>query len=125
MNVNHAHAKTVLLKLKRGIKMQIRKAGYEDYGMREDEVRRLIAYCRSGTIFDDHEMLLQAAKAAKRDIANLLYFSITNKCSWEKLDTINYVPISKGDFYAYRRKTLALFRQALIKCGKWEKIMNK
>lgn len=100
--------------------MRIRQVGYEDYGFSDEEAKKLLAYCHDPRKFGEHELLLKSAISAQKEIANLLYFSITNNCSWERLDNIQYIPISKVDFYAYRRKALALFRNALIECGKWD-----
>lgn len=100
--------------------VRVRSRGFEDYGFRSGEAKQLLAYCQDPRRFEEHELLLRAAKTSKREIANLLYFSITNKCSWDQLDKMEYLYIGKGDFYAYRRKTLALFRDTLIACGKWD-----
>lgn len=100
--------------------MRTRERGFEYYGFTEEEAKRLLAYCQDHQKFEEHELLLKSAKAARKEIASLLYFSIANNCSWEKLDKICYIPFLTTDFYAYRRKTLALFRDALIQCGKWD-----
>lgn len=102
--------------------MRVRQMGYEDYGFSDGEAKLLLAYCQDAQKFNDHELLLKSAISSRKEIANLLYFSITNNCSWDQLGKIDYLYVGKGDFYAYRRKTLALFRDALIACGKWDKL---
>ena len=37
----------------------------------------------------------------------------------KKMDKNVYQNIGKGDFYGHQRRTLAIFRKALIKCGKY------
>lgn len=48
-----------------------------------------------------------------------LYFSLIRGLSWEQLDKRTMQQYSKGDFYGYRRKTLGLFRAALLECGRY------
>ena len=92
--------------------MRTRNKGYSDYGFKPGEEKRLIQYCRSCE-FDKSRQLLMAAIDSNSDLANDLYYSIVGNVSFDNLNMIKYIPASKGDFYGYRRKCLALVRDLL------------
>lgn len=99
--------------------MKTRQMGYADYGFDEKEDKKLKAYCTRPE-FEDQILLFHACLEANRYISAVLYFSIANGVSYEDLDRIKYVPISKGDFYGWQRKAMSLFRDMLIMNGKWK-----
>ena len=98
--------------------MKTRETGYDDYGFEEKEDKRLKAYCRSAE-FEDHILLFHACLSANRQLAATLNYSLVNALSYEDIDKKCYIPISKGDFYGWQRKALAIFREMLILNGKW------
>lgn len=93
--------------------IKTREKGYRDYGFEPGEEKRLIRYCRSNE-FDRNQELLIYSISANETLANDIYYSIVNDISFEDLTKIKYIPASKNDFYAYRRKTLANMRNWLI-----------
>lgn len=100
--------------------MKTRKMKCSDYGISRTEMTRLKKYCKNYTDDESDELLKDAARAANASIANRLYDSIRNGKSYEKLDRESYMPISKVDFYGYRRKCLYTFKNLLLFCGKWK-----
>lgn len=91
-----------------------------DYGISKTEMARLKEYCKNYTDEESDRLLKDAAYAANASIANRLYDSVRNGKSYETLDREVYMPISKVDFYGYRRKCISTFRSLLLFCGKWK-----
>ena len=98
--------------------MRVREATYSDYGFNLGEERQLQEFCRRPDFAED-ALLLECAKKANSVIGGDLYFSLIRGLSWEQLDKRTWQRYSKSDFYGYRRKTLGLFRAALIECGRY------
>lgn len=98
--------------------MRVRERRYSDYGFNPGEEKRLQEFCRRPDFAED-SLLLECAKKANTTIGGDLYFSLIRGLSWEQLDKRTWQQYSKVDFYGYRRKTLGLFRAALIECGRY------
>ena len=98
--------------------MRTREKGFADYGFSQGEETKLKEWCRKPD-FTEEFLLLESAKMANKDIFNDIYFSIVRGVSYEKMDFKVYQNIGKGDFYGYQRKTLAIFRDGLIECGRY------
>ncbi len=98
--------------------MRTREKGFSDYGFSPGESDKLKAWCQRPD-FSEEFLLLESAKMAHESIFNDLYFSIVKGLSYEKMDSKVYQSIGKGDFYGHQRKTLAIFRKALIECGRY------
>ena len=98
--------------------MRTREKGFVDYGFAPGESDKLKAWCQKPD-FSEEFLLLESAKMANASIFNDIYFSIVRGVSYEKMDFKVYQNIGKGDFYGHQRKTLAIFREALIECGRY------
>ena len=98
--------------------MKRRYMGFDDYGFRPGEEKQLKEWCKK-LDFSEEFLLLESAKMANPNIYHDLYFSIVRGVSYEKMDEKVYQYIGKGDFYGHQRKTLAIFREALIECGRY------
>ena len=98
--------------------MRVRESSYSDYGFNPGEERQLQEFCRRPDFAEDF-LLLECAKKANATIGGDLYFSLIRGLSWEQMDRHTCQMYSKSDFYGYRRKTLGLFREALIECGRY------
>ena len=98
--------------------MKRRYMGFDDYGFRPGEEKQLKEWCKKPD-FSEEFLLLESAKMAHESIFNDLYFSIVKGLSYEKMDFKVYQSIGKGDFYGHQRKTLAIFREALIEVGRY------
>ena len=99
--------------------MKVRRMSYSDYGFNNGEEKELKEYCRNEG-FADYEMLLQSSISANPAIAGDLFYSLLNGLSYDSLTKIKYIPYSKGDFYAYQRRCLSVFRNFLLLYGKWK-----
>ena len=82
------------------------------YNVTEEEKRWLLIYCRSTKA--DRDLIMECAMDADPGTAKMLFKSLTEKRSYERL---GFVPRTKGDFYAYRRKLLANLKKKLIENG--------
>ncbi len=91
--------------------MKTRDKSYDSYGLGEDDIERAYSECRRPENF---YLLFSAAQTANPDISVALAFSLAYNVSYDKLESWCYIPYSKGDFYAYRRKTLAIFLRGNI-----------
>lgn len=98
--------------------MRTREKGYSDYGFKQGEEKQLQEFCRQSDFAED-SLLLECAKKSNSAIGADLYFSLIRGLSWEQLDKRTMQQYLKNDFYGYRRKTLGLFRAALIEVGRY------
>lgn len=92
--------------------MLTREATYEDYGFSEDEDKRLGEFCKNLEM-RDKILLLQCAAEVYPNIVDELYCCIVIGMSYDKMNKKKFVALDRKDFYAYRKKTLAVFRAAL------------
>lgn len=98
--------------------MRTRLMTIQDHGLTKEEVENIKEYCKSRS-FADHHLLMQSAQEANVQICAEIYASLVLGVSFEKIDSLRYIPISKTDFYAYRKKTIAIFKGHMIKLGIW------
>lgn len=98
--------------------MRKRNMSYANYGIDEEEEKRLKEYCKKADQIDQ-SYLLQSAYCANASIASDIFYSLTAGLSYDKLSAIRYIPMSRPDFYAYQRAALAQFKDFLIQIGKW------
>lgn len=82
--------------------MTIREKGYKDYGLNNDDVEKVIRYCKGNTE-ESNKKLFDCAFRANKAIGSDLYYSLSQDVSFERLDAIKSVAYSKSDFYGYRR----------------------
>ena len=87
--------------------MSVREKSYEDYGVTPDEINLAIKFSRIKQI-DNSKTVIETAYDVKAEIATDIYYSIIKGLSYDELSKKNYIPIPRGDFYAYRRKTIAM-----------------
>lgn len=93
--------------------MRTRYLGYADYGISETECKELFKMCQS-TDRNTEQALKVAAHESNEAIAEELYQSLHDGVSFEHLDAVRgTLPVSKEDFYAYRRQALYLFKEKM------------
>lgn len=83
-----------------------------DYGMNKEEYKKICQYCQSEG-FNQHDLLQECAMDSNSSIADYLVESIEYALSYERMSGRHYIPINKYDFYAYRRKCIALFAERI------------
>lgn len=98
--------------------MRTRLMKSDDYGFSFGEDKRLREFCRMPN-FAECILLIESAKKANADICNDLYYSLVEGVSYDKLDFIKKILVARNDFYAYQRKTLAIFKAALCEVGRY------
>lgn len=96
--------------------MSVREFSYYDYGMKSEDVKKVLDYCRSES-FKEYELLVECAFSANRYLAKRIVDSILHKSSYEKETAKSYIPATKVDFYSYRRLCIALFWKEIRKRG--------
>lgn len=94
--------------------MKTRYKSYIDYGMSEQKANDLKRKCQVLNA-DERDSLLKCCKSSNESIAYEILYSLIYNVSYDKLIFSTEVPISKVDFYAYRRKALFLFNEKLNK----------
>ncbi|MFQ7788771.1 MAG: hypothetical protein ACLRIP_12490 [Blautia massiliensis (ex Durand et al. 2017)] len=104
--------------------MLTREATYEDYGFSEDEDKRLGEFCKNLEMWDKI-LLLQCAAEVYPNIVDELYCCIVIGMSYDKMNKKKFVALDRKDFYAYRKKTLAVFREALKACNRISVLKSK
>lgn len=62
---------------------------------------------------------LQCAAEVYPNIVDELYCCIVIGMSYDKMNKKKFVALDRKDFYAYRKKTLAVFREALKACNRY------
>lgn len=90
--------------------MRTREKSYDDYGFAPGEEKRLKELCREKN-FKTYILIHLAARKACPDMAEDIAYSLLKGLSYEKILFIHSLPISKNDFYAYRRKCLYFFKR--------------
>ena len=86
-----------------------------DFGIDKEMYKEICHKIQSGEL-KEPDLLHRAAVESNPAIANYLVNSIEKGMSYERLSGLNYIPINKNDFYAYRRKCIAIYYQ-MIKEG--------
>lgn len=87
--------------------MRTREMSYADYGIKEADLPRLFALCRDRKY---RKELREAADQANPAIADDLIYHILYGISFDRLNALRDIPMKKDDFYAYKRKMVAIFR---------------
>lgn len=84
----------------------------------KDEDKRLGEFCKNLEM-RDKILLLQCAAEVYPNIIDELYCCIVIGMSYDKMNKKKFVALDRKDFYAYRKKTLAVFRAALQACNRY------
>jgi hypothetical protein len=91
--------------------MLTRRKTYSDYGFADRaEAKELIRHCRN-LDREEAKLLEEAAEQANPELAKSLVESLVCGRSYAKMIQTERIPICEKDFYAYRRKTLGLFKK--------------
>ena len=90
--------------------------GYKDYGVTDEEKEAVITFCRSDN--ENKEQIISCAMSELDPyIAQFLIMNLTLGISYEKLSDKYDVAMAKEDFYAYRRKAIAVIKQYMLLFG--------
>lgn len=94
--------------------MRTREKKLSDYGISPDRAQELLALARQK---QNRDLLLRAAESSCPGLSDCLVKSLTEGIGYWSICSWVYIPATKVDFYAYRRKTLAAFDDLLKKEG--------
>lgn len=92
--------------------MKTRYMNYTDYGMSNQKAKELKDKCMVLNVIEKDD-LLDCCRNSNKSVAYELFYSLVYNISYDKLFFYTEVLMSKVDFYAYRRKALALFDKKL------------
>ena len=85
-----------------------------DYGLSFDEAKKIVAYCRIATGYDQ-QLILQAAQEVYPEIAPYLFLNLTTGLGYDRMGNI---PMQRKDFQGYRRKTIETYNRYMMLNGK-------
>ena len=91
-----------------------RNMSMHDYGLNADDTKKILAYCRSATGYDQL-LILQAAQEVYPEIAPYLFLNLTTGLGYDRMGNI---PMQRKDFQGYRRKTIETYNRYMILNGK-------
>ncbi len=101
--------------------MVVRESSYQDYGINDAQLKDILLLIRNDA--NSQKLFLQCCQEIKLELllANQIWYSLTGRASYDDLEKIQDMLISKVDFYAYRRKAIARFYDELKK----QKLIHK
>lgn len=85
--------------------MRIREMQWRDYGLTDKRVKELRKYCRDS---DNISIVTQAAVFANPSLSGVIVESLTQGIGYVELSKKEYIPATGADFYAYRRRAVAV-----------------
>ena len=91
-----------------------RNMSMHDYGLNADDTKKILAYCRSATGYDQ-QLILQAAQEVYPEIAPFLFMNLTTGLGYDRMGNI---PMQRKDFQGYRRKTIETYNRYMMLNGK-------
>ena len=86
----------------------------KDYGISEEDVKKILGYCRNAKGYDQ-QCILQAAQEVYPEIAPYLFLNLTTGLGYDRMGNI---PMQRKDFQGYRRKTIETYNRYMILNGK-------
>lgn len=100
--------------------MRTREMSISDYNIPDSDYKKLLEYCRNMNV-DDRLRLFQSAISAAPGLELPIYESLIMGVGYRTIiKQGRNIPAKEDDFYAYRRKTLAMFYDRLRLFGRWK-----
>ena len=100
-------------------RVRTRDMSLSDHGVFPEDEKRLLNRCRDATSDERHDLLHACIDAAPDGLEIYVYQSLVTGKSYDAIFRTDYIPAKKDDFYAYRRKAMAVFYNLLRMEGKW------
>lgn len=95
--------------------MRTREKKLVHYGIGEKRGRELLMLA---TLEENRQAVCEAAEKSNPSLAPYLAKSLRGKVGYDRIfGKMYYRPCTRADFYAYRRKTLAIFGKLMEKEG--------
>ena len=89
--------------------MRVRDTSFETYGFAPGEEKDLIERAKRAP-YKEKQLLFVIANDVQPAIADDLYYSLVSGLSYDRLTGCKEIDYTKNDFYGYRRKCLAIYR---------------
>ena len=94
--------------------MSVRDTYLKDYGLSEEDVGKIVSYCRKAKDYEQR-LLLEAAQDTYPEIAPYLFLNLTTGIGYDRMGNI---PMQRKVFQGYRRKTIETYNRYMILNGK-------
>ena len=94
--------------------MSVRDKYLKDYGITDNDEKKILSFCRDATGYDQ-QLILQAAQEVYPEIAPYLFLNLTTGLGYDRMGNI---PMQRKDFQGYRRKTIETYNRYMILNGK-------
>lgn len=98
-----------------GDDMRTRQKSLVDFGVYPEDINRLKDICQKATPEQRHDILHCCISSCPPGIELLVYESIVTNKSYDRIMKTKYIPAKRDDFYAYKRKAMAMFYDTLRK----------
>lgn len=98
--------------------MRTRETKLADYGLDRSTETQIRKFCRRLDTADE-TLLLECCMETNESIGRDLFYTIAAGISFDKLENVKNIMISRPDFYGYQRKVLATFKKILMERGKY------
>lgn len=95
--------------------MRTRRKSLVDFGVYPEDINRLRDICQKATQEQRHDILHCCISSCPPGIELLVYESIVTNKSYDRIMKTKYIPAKRDDFYAYKRKAMAMFYDTLRK----------
>ena len=99
--------------------MRTRDKNYSDYGITDDEAKRIKEYCQTASV-EDKLTLFQCAISSAPGLEVEIYESLVGNIGYDKLSKRKNIPIKRDDFYGYQRKVLDEYRRLMTLFWRWK-----
>ena len=100
---------------RKGDDMRTRQKSLVDFGVYPEDINRLKDICQKATPEQRHDILHCCISSCPPGIELLVYESIVTNKSYDRIMKTKYIPAKRDDFYAYKRKAMAMFYDTLRK----------
>lgn len=95
--------------------MRTREKQYRHYDISPERAQELLGLAK---VKGNQELLQKAVKSSCPWLSDYLIKSLMSGIGYEQMCKQIYIPATKADFYAYRRKALAAFNSLLLDAEK-------
>lgn len=85
--------------------MDIRKMGYKDYGLTNQDIKKVFDYCKSRRNTEKN-YIKYILNGVNPGIADSLYLSLAYNMSYNKIYKKDFIPMCEKSFYDWRRKAI-------------------
>ncbi len=94
--------------------MTARDTYLKDYGISQEDGKKIVQYCISAK-GEDQTLILKAAQEVYPEIAPYLFFNLVTGFGYDRM---GITMMQRKDFQGYRRKTIETYNKLLTMSGK-------